>query len=372
MGRRHCRDHRRHSCSDSYERKKKHCKRNFYFDAVGDLTYLGDEVEPMQKIIDHVINKECPLFTVHVGDAQPDTRQLNFPDLDPLAVAIDQNQWTTKRNFWYQIKSSPVIFTPGDNDWADTIGDPGPGPFPGPPPYPPNSDPLATLQAIRDVWYPETNAKKCFKIISQAEESVEFSEYKENRRWCCNGVVFVTIHTISGNNGLSPINSPFEEAREAIIQESEKRIQANAAWLNIAFDIAEKKCARGLVIMTHANPFDDVIEPGRGTGYYEQLRIIRDRSIANLENNLQVLFLYGDTHQFAVNKLFPLLGEFPPYRYELLPGQTFVPNITCVQVPGSNTQGLAFPDRTGPGRVKIEVDFKSKGLFKVYSSLTTV
>lgn len=344
-------------------------EKNFFFDALGDFVYNGEaELAGIQKLIDNVINKECPAFVVHVGDQQNDPRGLST--IGSLSIALTENQFRPKRDFWWQIKA-PFIITPGDNDWADTIVNPG-GPTPGNPPFPPNPDPIATLDAFRQVWYKEgTNAKFPFKVISQPDEFPEFSAYIENKRWCYNDIIFVTVHTIglSDNNGLNPGQSIFPEARAAIINETTGatgRIEANQAWLNKAFDIAEKKCARGLVIITQADPDFS----GNTTGFQPMLRLIRDRSVANIKNNLQVLFIRGDSHVFGINKPLPLFGAYPPFTGVTDNiAQTFVPNFTAVSIPG--TSGGGARQGAGPGRVKIEVDFETPGLFKFYSSLTS-
>ncbi len=347
---------------------KKDCEKNFFFDAIGDAVYQEEEVSEWKRIIKHVINKENPAFVVHVGDFQIDPRGLDFPD--PLPVALTEGQILPKRDFWWHIKA-PLIVTPGDNDWSDTIADPA-GTPPGSPPYPPNPDPIATLNAFRSVWYEQgRNAHFPFKVVSQPLEFPEYSDYVENKRWCYNGIIFVTIHTISGDNGLEPADSPFEEARQAIIDEASGptgRIAANEVWLNRAFDIAEEEHARGLVIITQAYPgfYDGEISPG----FDAQLRTIRDRTRDNLEHNLQVLFVYGDLHYFNVDKPLPLLGTSPIYDYSsYIPEQRFLPNFTSVVVPGPALGGFSGPS-SGPGRVKILVNFDSPGLFEIYDSLT--
>ncbi len=346
----------------------KECK-NFFFDAVGDAVYLEEEVPAWQNIIDNVINKEKPAFVVHVGDTQIDPRGLELPD--PLKIALDEAQMLPKRYFWWQI-NAPFIITPGDNDWSDTIASPT-GPVQGSPPYPPNPDPIGTLNDFRTIWYDSgTNVSFPFKVVSQPDEFPEYSDYIENKRWCYHGIVFVTIHTISGDNGLEPADSIYPEARQAIIDEASGpngRIAANQAWLNKAFDVAESCNARGLVIVTQAYP--GFYAGGTTPGFEPELTLIRDRTIANIENDLQVLFVYGDLHFFNVDKPLPLLGSSPVYDYaEYIPGQTFVPNFTSVIVPGPSEGGFSGPS-AGPGRVKILVNFDSPGLFEIYSSLTT-
>ncbi|MBS0637765.1 MAG: hypothetical protein JSS12_09655, partial [Verrucomicrobia bacterium] len=224
------------ACCSLFSLEAKECK-NFSFDAIGDAIYQEEEVGAWDHIINNVINKEHPAFVVHVGDFQIDPRGLDFPN--PLPIALTESQILEKRDYWWQIKA-PLIVTPGDNDWSDTIADPS-APPPGSPPYPPNRYPLQTLNAFRDVWYQQgTNVKFPFHVVSQPHEFPEFEDYIENKRWIYNDVVFVTIHTIAGDNGLDPADSIYPEARQAIIDEASGptgRIAANLAWLNRAFDV---------------------------------------------------------------------------------------------------------------------------------------
>ncbi len=357
------------ACCSLITLEAKECK-NFSFDAVGDAVYLEEEIDAWEDIIQDVINKEHPAFVVHVGDFQIDPRGLDLP-ATALPIALTENQIIEKRNFWWKIKA-PLIVTPGDNDWSDTIADPT-GPPPGNPPYPPNPDPIGTLNAFRNVWYEQgTNVKFPFKVVSQPDEFPEFYDYIENKRWCYHDIVFVTINTISGDNGLDPADSIYPEARQDIIDEASGpngRIAANQAWLNKAFDVAQRKGARGLVIVTQAYPgfYDGGVSPG----FEDELTTIRNRTIDNIPNNLQVLFVYGDLHFFNVDKPLPLLGDSPVYDFSsYIPGQTFVPNFTSVIVPGPSEGGFSGPS-SGPGRVKINVNFDAPGLFEIYSSLTT-
>jgi len=334
---------------------------NFFFDALGDLTYSQEDYDAVVILINKVINKEKPAFVIHIGDTQPSPRGLSRPGITWLPIALNEEQFIAKRNLWWTIKS-PFFITPGDNDWTDTIEAPSPNIImPWTPPYPPNPDPISTLEAFRTVFYRQgMNKQPRFQVCTQRN-------FIENKRWIYRDVIFMTVHTVSGNNGLNPNNSPFPEARQAIIDESQIRINANLDWINRAFDLAEELQLRGLVIATQAA--FDFFNPS--SGFSAMIKLIRDRTLYNynLKNSMQVLFIYGDAHEFKVSKPLPISGTYPPLEV-LRPDANALPNFTAICVPGA-----AYKENTFigfPGRVKISVDFNSQGLFSVYTSLNTL
>lgn len=183
---------------------------NFFFDALGDHPYYTNEVGPCVDLIEDIINVEKPAFVLHMGDMQNDplgtTGNVNLPS-EPISTDAAQ-MITNSRELWWRIKV-PFIVTPGDNDWCDTnrtFGNPMP---PINPPYlpnraPPNLYPLATLHDFRDVWFRQGyNVKPDFKIHHQSHEQPKYSAYVENLRWIYNNILFVSVHTMGGDNGLN-------------------------------------------------------------------------------------------------------------------------------------------------------------------------
>lgn len=208
-------------CDSCKSKKSKGCSCNFFFDAVGDHNYDETARNFNRILIDEVINVEKPKFVVHAGDiAGPDPAGFAVVAQGWLPTAITAAQQLPSRTFWWTL-NSPFFVTPGDNDWSDTIRAPG-GPLPpGPAPYPPNPNPLATLADFRDVFYNQgMNVQPCFTVVSQPDEQLKYSEFVENKRWVYRNIVFVTVHTVSGNNGLNPSASPFPSAMKDVKNET--------------------------------------------------------------------------------------------------------------------------------------------------------
>jgi hypothetical protein len=373
----HRSDSESHKHSDRKHKKKPSKRCNFSFAAMGDTTYYLADEDKLMNLIENVINKEDLAFVVHVGDQQGDPLGAapGASSSPPNSIALIESQFLPKRDLLWKIKH-PFIITPGDNDWSDTIH-PLAGPVPGTPPFPPNPDPIATLESFREVYYRQgTNVKFPFKVVSQSQEQPAFSDFIENKRWVYRGIVFVTIHTVGANNGLAAGPSPFPTAIQAVIDESlgnagfQGRLAAGEAWLSRAFDVADQIKAKGLVIFTQA----PTSSPSRGiydfrnpsSGYAGLMKIMRDRTLAVLPQGRQVMVCFGDGHTFTVLKPLPIAGTYPPTS-TTAPDFDLLPNFTAIQVPGSSS-GLV----TGAqGRVKIDVDFTSPGLFNIYSSVTT-
>lgn len=352
-------------------------KSHFSFAAMGDTAYYLQDEAGLTKLIDQVINKEKLAFVVHLGDQQNDPYGTAPGDSSSpsSSIAIKESQFIPKRDALWKIKH-PFLITPGDNDWSDTIRSLE-APVAGLPPYPPDPNPLETLENFRNVYYRSgTNVKFPFKVVSQPQEQSEFSDYIENKRWIYQDIVFVTIHAIGGNNGLEPGPSIYPQAIQAIIDESlgnsgfQGRIAAGESWLSRAFDVADAIDAKGIVIFTHAptNSLSRGVYDFRNptTGFEGLLRIMRNRTLLALTQQRQVLLCFADGHLFTVSKPLPIGGSYPPTDTTAT-DLNLLPNFTAIQVPGSS-----FNTVTGAqGRVKVTVDFNSKGLFNIYSSVTT-
>ena len=352
----------------------------FTFTAMGDTAYSQRDEINLSQLITNVINQEQSAFVVHVGDTQNDPKGTGAtPNVTTSAViAITADQFLPKRNLLWTI-NRPFIITPGDNDWSDTIATLAAGGLPPQNPMPPNPNPIDTLEAFRTLYYRNgTNVPFPFTVSSQPEEQSQFAEFIENRRWIYKNLVFVTVHTVSGANGLSPDSSGSPSARNSVIIESNAtfgRINANLAWLNRAFDVADNIDARGVVIFTQSPAQPVVASTGTlrgvynfrdpGTGYADMMKLIRDRTI--LTPIRQVLLCYGDGHIFTVSKPLPQNGTYPPTQGSAS-NPDLLPNFSAVEVPGSSD----FNRSGEQGRVKIIVDFSKPGLFDVYSSLNTL
>jgi hypothetical protein len=207
----------------------------------------------------------------------------------------------------------PVIYTPGDNEWAD-CWEPRSGAF----------SPLDRLNRIRQIFFQNPTSslgRNTLTIESQGSRG-PFSEFVENARWEHQGIVFATVHIVGSNNGMRA----FPARSEANDVESRRRTDAAAAWVRETFAAARKSNASAVVLSFHANadlesrtdePYRQAFEPFL-TAVEEEAELFAR----------PVLLAHGDGHKYTV--------DHPVVRRTT--GRT-LENLTRLQVPGSPAVG---------------------------------
>jgi hypothetical protein len=115
--------------------------------------------------------------------------------------------------------SVPLVYTPGDNEWADCPG------------------PAGRLAAIRQRFFAtgESLGQRRIPLTRQGPPFVE------NSRWTAGNVVFATLN-VPGSTGESP--------------GAEGLSAANIAWLHATFDTAEALASPAVMIIWQDDPFD--------------------------------------------------------------------------------------------------------------------
>lgn len=100
---------------------------------------------------------------------------------------------------------------------------------------------------------------------------------REQRRLRPAGTL-ATVHAVGSNNGLAPWFGGAETAEqtERKLAEVEARTDAALAWIDGAFDVAEERGLRGVVIGMQADTFIG----GGNSGFTEIVRRLADRSRA--------------------------------------------------------------------------------------------
>jgi hypothetical protein len=177
----------------------------------------------------------------------------------------------------------PVIYTPGDNEWADChegiAGD---------------YVPLDRLALLRRTFYADPSSSlgaTPMRVETQAAEPA-WAEFVENVRWTAGQVVCATIHLVGSNNALDDF--PGRTAQDDSAQA--RRAQAGVAWLEETFAVARADSLHGVILAMHAQPSfkPDAAEPG----------------LANFEARLrqlvlafdgEVLLIHGDAHEYHVD-----------------------------------------------------------------------
>jgi hypothetical protein len=265
----------------------------FEFGVIGDAPYiLEEEVKVAAAIAE--MNRSELAFVVHVGDIQADPR---VPYRGGVATCTDAS--LERRKELFAASRHPFILTPGDNDWTDChlVKDR-------------LVDPLERLARLRVLFFPDTNSlgQRKMALTVQAADP-RYGKYVENRQWTHGGVLFVTLHIVGSNNNRS--RTPEMDA------EYVERNAANLAWLTQGFERARQERARGVVILTQANPLFEttwsatqvrrylpglpvnIPEPRRPTGYDDFLAVLEREVLAFPR---PVLLIHGDTHVFRVDK----------------------------------------------------------------------
>jgi hypothetical protein len=308
----------------------------FSFVALGDTAYNPPADYAVYEALIGRINKAKPAFSIHVGDtwgAEPCTEDQHRKILD-----------------WFAKYDHPVVYTPGDNEWADCrkaevldayhrymggkataedlqlllplrgvdAGMTSAG----------YDDPIGSLNLIRKVFFSQARSVggRTMPLVRQPDASPTFKETLENTRWEKGGVVFATLSVPGSSNG-------FLIADEARAAEAMARNRANVDWIKSTFAEARAKNAKAVVIALQAGMFLDAdggdftnkaLNGGREGPFHWIVLAIRD---LGGQFGKPVLLINGDFHDFVVDRPFMVgQGEAKPPLYA---------NITRLQVYGA-------------------------------------
>lgn len=228
---------------------------SFAFAVYGDGPYRTWEVGRFKRMIEDVNRSELAWF-VHVGD------MFWYPCSDAhyreSLVALNSIQ-------------HPVVYTPGDNEWAD-CGEVMAG----------NKDPQERLRMLRSVFFakPGRSIGACPMRVDTQAENPTYSEFVENQRWVRGGFVFITVHVL-----LTPPDAETDE-------QALRRGGAAIAWMDDAFTIARRDSLSGVMIAMQGDP---------GLDYRRHVPQSFMPFIARMEEQTrsfhgQVVLIHGDSH----------------------------------------------------------------------------
>jgi hypothetical protein len=228
----------------------------------------------------------------------------------------------------------PVVYTPGDNEWADCWL-PGSGSF----------APRERLASLRRIFFADPHRSlggRRVPLKTQADHR-EFSEFVENVRWSHAGVTFATVHLLGSRNG----RRPFPTRTAADDEEAQRRTEAAAAWLRESFAEATAARAPAVVLAFHGT---------LGLGQPLEARLAYEPFAAALEEEVErfakpVLAVHGDAHTLTVD--YPLVrrttGRWLANLMRLeVPGSPKVGWVRVVVTPGA-TQPFTFQPLIVPG-----------------------
>lgn len=262
----------------------------FAFGVTGDSPYLPWE-DVQYPLVTQEMDETDLAFVIHVGDIfwRPCT---------------DEHYRKVRARF--DASRHPLIYTPGDNEWAD-CWEPASGSF----------RPLERLDAIRTIFFDaphESFGVRKLALESQADRA-EHPELRENARWVHDGVVFATVNLVGSENARLPY-----PGRTAVEDEtSRSRTEGDAAWVRATFARAREMDAKAVVFAFHANTHVDGPPPHRYDDDFEPFLSTLDAEATAFGR--PVLMVHGDGHEYYVDH--PMDAR----------------NITRMQVPGSPRVG---------------------------------
>jgi len=201
------------------------------FAVVAGMPQITSQAPRTQAVLHWIARQPDIDFIVHLGDL----RTASEPCSDSLFAS---------REAVLNATPAPLIFVPGENDWATCATAPGGG------------DPVERLDALRESFFSGAMSlgDPGLRLIRQSELPA-FRPYRENTRWIEHGVVFVTLNVPSGNNQFSDAGGRNGEY--------EDREVANRDWISRALTDARRRRAKALVFFFQADPVTPV--PARRT-----------------------------------------------------------------------------------------------------------
>jgi len=255
------------------------------FAAYGDMPYgviMSDGRSDAQVLVENIApeirRREDLPFVIHLGD-------LGRPEDVCNDTTLEEH-----KAFWATALVKPVFYTPGDNDWTDCDR----------PQLPAPTSELVRLAAIRRIFFGQSIALgPDWQYEIQAEQP-------ENALWWHAGVLFVTVHMVSTDNGRKEIFLDDPGTALALVA---VRDEANRRWLEHAFTLAAQGQAAAMVIATQLDPFgapegdvDAFTRCSNRPAYAAFCEHILARS-AGLGK--PVLLLHGDTNAYCLDQPFP-------------------------------------------------------------------
>lgn len=264
------------------------------FGLIGDIMYGQQQIDDAQRLIADMNAADLD-FVVHTGDItyapveHPRCSRATLRyNLEHIILALDY----------------PVVYTPGDNEWADCPGyvgehDIGTG------------DPLQALSNIRHIFFGTPFAlgeEDPFRMQVQSQR------FPENRRFTVAGVPIATLHVVGSLNGYEWV-----ALAPKLAETIPDRQAANRRWLRKTFKYAERIDAPGVMLIWHGDPdpytngfwsTDSPVRPPLWDDAYAQLLHVLRTEVKQFGK--PVVLVHGDSHFFRIDKPLPRKpgGEF--------------------------------------------------------------
>lgn len=284
-------------------------KESYTLAVIGDMPYGTQKLDSLPLLIDLINGDPKVDLVAHLGDIKAGSNSPCTNEyIDSIRVLFDQFK-------------DPFVYTPGDNEWTDChVGSKNNGLY----------TPTERLEFVRQVFFPvagQTIGGRSKQVLTQADDPAN-AQYVENTIWMESQVVFAALNVPGSNDDKASWGSPLPaDAGDYPSQATERttRAQANSAWLDTAFAIANENGAAGVVLLFQA----DLWDPTASLNGFDTLVV----KIGNLAAAFgkPVLLLEGDSHVFRVD--YPFTASSP--LFAMHPSTPLAENVTRIVVEGS-------------------------------------
>lgn len=265
-------------------------------------------------------------LVLHVGDIHSGSMPCTSAGILP-PIPTSNPGWNQSVYFQFQQFNAPVVYTPGDNEWTDCHKSKEKS----------AGDPLKELASVRSLFFakPGHSLGGTDKRLLSQSQVVDTAhptdaQFVENVMWEDSRVVFATLNMPGSNNdGLAwtgTFNNPSAQAQEVL-----ERTDADLRWLKAAFDKAEARHARAVVIGLQANMWDPEALAAGGDGLFGYTPFVNKLAELSLHFGKPVLLLNGDSHVYGSDH--PLAD--PASATGVIHATPSVPNLTRITVQGS-------------------------------------
>jgi hypothetical protein len=276
----------------------------YAFAVIGDVPYGSAQTSVFPDYISR-INADADVRLVsHLGDIS-----------SPLDCS--STYYSTVRSHFDRF-ADPLVYTPGDNEWADCWKAPvGAG------------EPLDRLAALRSTFFPVPGTSLGNARIPVTAQPA----YPENVTFAAGAVTFAVFHAVGSSNDLLPwYGAP--EPSPAQAAEATARIDAAVHLISDAFTRARASASRAVVLITQADMFLAGQGPAYVSGFQDIVRAIAagSRSFAK-----PVFLINGDSHNYRADS--PLTSPTWLTYYGL---RDRVANLTRITIMGGTGEWTKF------------------------------
>lgn len=313
----------------------------------GDWPYSQYLLDNAHLLIDSVNGDPDVDLVVHVGDLHSGSMPCTSAHILP-PIATSNPGWNEAVFHEFQQFRAPVVYTPGDNEWADCHKSKELS----------SGGPLKELASVRSLFFAKPgvtlgrNEKRVFSQSDYYDRAFPAdSQFVENVMWMDSKVVFVTLNIPGGSNDdLSPWSGIFADPA-AQAQEAIDRRVANLRWLQSAFAKAQQERAKAVVLMLQADLWDPEAVAAGGAGLDQYTPFVTKLADLSVSFGRPVLVLNGDTHLYQADR--PIAD--PTSSTGVIHHTRAVPNLLRIVVQGSTNDPAEW--------LRLTIDPRSRNVF---------